>query len=436
MSVEPESSKRHWAFEKWWRPRAELAAGEQRARVPDSVRKRYRLELDKALGQTLRRLVPLLALYLLLPLPLDWIATPAHINALLLARLTAVVGLVLVNWPVLRGQRVARPGALAVASCSLAAAGAATAALLTGPHQVYLLVLLPLAPAMLPMHRTQQLMLVTACGGLVLAVVTATMGRGALDFLPLVIILLLAAWLIGRTQGRLRARSFLRAEQLRREAMAADSLLKLILPEKAAQELLEKGRVEPTRHEEVTILFADLVGFSRVAEHLDGVQLVQELDDLFTEFDRIAHRFGLDRIKTIGDAYMAVAGLDGRDQHAERAVAAGEEMIAYLEKRPQFRPNSPPWTLRVGAHSGPVVSGILGGSRLVFDVWGDTVNVAARMESTSEPGKINVSSRTNALLQGVDRESRGRLAVKHRGDLTMFFVSPKAELPPRPEGDL
>ncbi len=435
MSLEPESSKRRWAFETWWRPRAELAEGEQQARVPDRVRKRYRRELDKALNQSLRRLFPAFIFYLLIPLPFDFLMAPDQLKGVLVARLTAITGLLLIGWPTLRGRPVQKPTALAVASCVVTVIGASTAALLTSSYQIYLLMLLPFVPAMLPVHRSTQLVLVTGCGGTVLALLTITMGREAVEFLPLVIILLLTAWLIGRTQGRLRARSFLRAEQLRREAMAADSLLKLILPENAAKELLEKGRVEPTRHEEVTILFADLVGFARIAEQLDGVQLVQELDDLFTEFDRIAHRFGLERIKTIGDAYMAVAGLDGQSKHAERAVTAGEEMIAYLESRPQFRPKSPHWTVRVGAHSGPVVSGILGGSRLVFDIWGDTVNVAARMESTSEPGKINVSSRTNALLQGVDRQSRGRLAVKNRGDLTMFFVTPKTELPTAHKGD-
>ena len=102
LSLEPESSKRKWAFEKWWRPRAELAHGEQQGRVPERVRKRYQKELNKALAQTLQRLVPILALYLLLPLPLDLLTEELHLKALLLARVTAVIGLILVSWPTLR----------------------------------------------------------------------------------------------------------------------------------------------------------------------------------------------------------------------------------------------------------------------------------------------------------------------------------------------
>lgn len=435
MSVDTGNTKRRWAFEHWWRPRVELAQGEQAARVPEAVRSRYRRQLRKALTLTLRRMVPILSLYLLLPIPLDFMLAEGNVRSLLLARITAVAGMILVSWPVLAKRSVKDATGMALAVCGLTAVGAAATTLLTGDYQGYLMALLPLAPAMLPLHRGAQMLTIATCGGLAITIVTWVNGAEALNFLPLLAVALLAAWLIGRTMGRLRARSFLRAEQLRREAMAAESLLKLILPEGAAHELLKKGRVEPTLHDEVTILFADLVGFSRVAEELDGVQLVQELDDIFTEFDRISHQFGVERIKTIGDAYMAVAGLDGSSDHAQRAVAAGEEMIAFLKRRPQTRPASPHWDVRVGAHSGPVVSGILGGSRLVFDIWGDAVNVAARMESTSEPGKINVSSRTNALLQEVERESRGRLAVKHKGDLTMFFVSPRSELPVLPESE-
>ena len=121
---------------------------------------------------------------------------------------------------------------------------------------------------------------------------------------------------------------------------------------------------------------------------------------------------------------MAIAGLDGADEHAQRAVDAAEAMVAYLNERKRSNPKSPHWQIRVGAHSGSVVSGVIGGSRLAFDVWGDTVNVAARMESSSEAGRINISTATKNLLERKTTQSRGRLAAKNKGDLTMFFVSP------------
>ena len=133
-------------------------------------------------------------------------------------------------------------------------------------------------------------------------------------------------------------------------------------------------------------MFTDFVGFTSIAERIGGVKLIHELDEIFSAFDRISFEHGLERIKTIGDAYMAIAGLDGADEHAQRAVDAAEAMVAYLNERKRSNPKSPHWQIRVGAHSGSVVSGVIGGSRLAFDVWGDTVNVAARMESELRGG--------------------------------------------------
>jgi class 3 adenylate cyclase len=232
----------------------------------------------------------------------------------------------------------------------------------------------------------------------------------------------LLALAVAVTLRRLRMRAFLRGVQMRDESEAADALLKLILPTRIAEQLLDDGVVPPTMHDAVTILFTDFVGFTKIAEQMPEVQLIHELDEIFTEFDRISHRYGIERIKTIGDAYMAVAGINGEEDHAEAAVAAAEDMIAYLKRRNRAKPDMPQWHIRAGCHSGPVVSGVIGGARLAFDVWGDTVNVAARMESTSEPGQINVSSRTRALLPEINSTHRGRLAAKNKGDLTMFFV--------------
>jgi class 3 adenylate cyclase/sugar lactone lactonase YvrE len=219
----------------------------------------------------------------------------------------------------------------------------------------------------------------------------------------------------------------LRTAELRLEVEKSDKLLLNILPEDAAKELKEKGRSDARHYRGVSVLFTDFEGFTNLAEKLSSSELVATLDECFRAFDDIIEQLGLEKIKTIGDAYMCAAGLRGQDpQHADNAVRAGLEMQRFMEGFNNERKlqGKPVWPLRVGIHSGPVVAGIVGRKKFAYDIWGDTVNLASRIESAGEPGKVNISSVTRELLQDKDFETtpRGKIEVKNKGAIEMYFV--------------
>jgi class 3 adenylate cyclase len=213
-----------------------------------------------------------------------------------------------------------------------------------------------------------------------------------------------------------------RTEQLRGEKRKSDELLLNILPEEVAEELKEKGYAQARLHDDVTVLFTDFVDFTRHSEQLTPAEIVDELDGCFKAFDEIITRHGLEKIKTIGDAYMAVAGLPVPHVNgAAASVAAALEIREYIRQRRAERPGS--FDIRIGVHSGPVVAGIIGVKKFAYDIWGDTVNTAARMEQSSEPGKVNISGATYALVK--DQfvcAYRGVVAAKGKGALEMYFV--------------
>jgi len=183
------------------------------------------------------------------------------------------------------------------------------------------------------------------------------------------------------------------------------------------------GSREPKLYEEVSVLFTDFAGFSHVVSTVPPKKLLSELNELFGQFDEISEAHGLTKVKTIGDAYMAVAGLDERHSagHAVNAVAAARDMLAFAADR--NRDSAMKWNLRVGIHSGSVVGGVVGRNKLQFDVWGDTVNIASRLESTSEPGRINISAYTYELVKDrFQADYRGRIHVKGKGEIDMYFI--------------
>jgi class 3 adenylate cyclase len=201
----------------------------------------------------------------------------------------------------------------------------------------------------------------------------------------------------------------------------SDDLLLNILPEEIAEELKEKGLSEAKLYNNVTVLFTDFVNFTQMTEQLSAKTLVKELHACFTEFDAIIGRYGLEKIKTIGDAYMAVCGLpiDNPD-HARNVINAALDIRDFIENR---KAQDAPFHIRIGIHSGPVVAGIVGVKKFAYDIWGDTVNMAARMESSSASGKINVSDVTFSLAKDdFHFEARGKVAAKHKGEVTMYFV--------------
>jgi class 3 adenylate cyclase len=222
-----------------------------------------------------------------------------------------------------------------------------------------------------------------------------------------------------------------RSMEAARQAAAAeqersDSLLMSILPSTIAAELKAKGSVEPRFHAATTILFTDFVGFTRFAERADPAILVSFLDQVFSAFDEIAVRHDLQTLKTIGDAYMAASGVPvaSRAHWLDACLAALEMQRAMRllnERRAKLR--LPTLELRVGLHSGPVMAGVVGKRKFTYDVWGDAVNLASRLESASEPRRINVSSTVYAQAKSFfELTGRGPVEIKNKSPVDMYFL--------------
>ena len=263
-----------------------------------------------------------------------------------------------------------------------------------------------------------------------------------------VILLLVAFGLLGRNRYMRKAKINIEKEKDRSE-----QLLLNILPAEIAEELKEKGEAEARDFESVSILFTDFKGFTEKSAKLSATVLVSEINHCFKAFDHIIEKYGIEKIKTIGDAYMAAGGLPvpGADS-VKNTVLAALEMQDFIEARSQElrAKGQPHFQMRVGIHTGPVVAGIVGVKKFQYDVWGDTVNTASRIESAGEVGKVNISQATYELLtdpepvEGSDEgsesralsevegqlsttshfnfESRGKVEVKGKGEISMYFV--------------
>jgi len=210
-------------------------------------------------------------------------------------------------------------------------------------------------------------------------------------------------------------------EALKSEKKKSDELLLNILPAEVAEELKEKGQSKAQLFDDVSVLFTDFVNFTQMAEQLGAEELVAELHECFRTFDAIMENNGMEKIKTIGDAYLAVSGIPvHNDRHAYNAIKAAREIIAFMKERNE-RVNT--FQIRIGIHSGPLVAGIVGVKKFAYDIWGDTVNTASRMESTSEAGKINISEATHKLaINDFTFTYRGKIDAKHKGEIDMYFV--------------
>jgi class 3 adenylate cyclase len=225
----------------------------------------------------------------------------------------------------------------------------------------------------------------------------------------------LVAWIIARLLFQLRLQTFI-------SQYKSETLLRNILPEQVVQELQETGHTVPERFGQVTVLLSDLVEFTQQSSRLTPQQLIAELNDLFTAFDTIVERYGCERIKTIGDAYLCVCGMPKPNpRHAHQIMQVAMEIVAYLEQRNQGHPIQ--WQIRVGVHSGEVVGGVVGVKKYIYDIFGDTVNTASRMQSHSAPMEVNISEVTYALVKDdFEFKSRGPSVVKGKGDLEMYFL--------------
>lgn len=206
----------------------------------------------------------------------------------------------------------------------------------------------------------------------------------------------------------------------------SEELLLNILPAETAEELKTKGHVDAQLMDQVTVLFTDFKGFTAISEQLAPKDLVRDIHECFSEFDRIMAKHGVEKIKTIGDAYMAAGGLPRpKETHATDVVKAALEMVAFMEegKLQKKRQGLPYFEIRVGIHTGPVVAGIVGIKKFQYDIWGDTVNTASRMESSGEPGKVNISQSTFEIVKDQFACTyRGKIAAKGKGEIDMYFV--------------
>jgi len=210
------------------------------------------------------------------------------------------------------------------------------------------------------------------------------------------------------------------------EKNRSQKLLLNILPKKTAGELIHKGKVEAKKFDSVSVMFTDFKDFTSHSTHLSPETLVSSVDFYYSKFDDIIEKYDLEKIKTIGDSYMCAGGLPfATEDHAEKMIKAAIEITKFMEKTRASNDESiSNFDIRIGINSGPVVAGVVGKTKFAYDIWGDTVNVASRMESNSEPGKINISENTYALIKDhFDCEYRGKIKVKNRGMMKMYFVN-------------
>ncbi len=206
-----------------------------------------------------------------------------------------------------------------------------------------------------------------------------------------------------------------------------EELLLNILPKKIAGELKETGVTKPIFYEQASILFTDFKGFTKISELLTTNELIESLDKFFRYFDSILQIYKIEKIKTIGDAYMCVSGIPEEDPfHAINLVKAALEIADYMQVVNLYNEgtNVPKWEIRIGIHSGPLVAGVVGSKKFCYDVWGDSVNVASRMESSGEPGRVNISGATYEIIKDYfDCDYRGKIKAKNKGEIDMYFVN-------------
>ena len=209
---------------------------------------------------------------------------------------------------------------------------------------------------------------------------------------------------------------------IKQEKEKSDRLLLNILPAKVADDLKRTGQTIPESFPDVTVLFSDLVGFTRLASVLDPKALIDELNDIFTAFDNVIEKHGCERMKTIGDAYLAVCGIpEANENHAENIARSAIGIRDYMKDR--NKRSKMKWGIRIGIHTGKVVGGVVGVKKYIYDVFGDTINTASRMESNSEPMKINVSETTHQILKHkYVFLLRELVDVKGKGRMKMYFL--------------
>jgi class 3 adenylate cyclase len=260
---------------------------------------------------------------------------------------------------------------------------------------------------------------------MVYQLVASTIGFGAVP-LAKSTFLLTATSLIGMfasyTQEQSARKDFLQSRQIQMEHQRAEDLLLNILPKPIAERLKQSSERIAESYLEATILFADIVNFTQLAERLDPSALVELLNSIFSDFDRLVDQLGLEKIKTIGDAYMVVGGIPL--ERADHAEAVADLALAMQTVIARYRDQGyPQLDIRIGINSGPVIAGVIGLKKFIYDLWGDTVNIASRMESQGQPGSIQITASTLDRIQHRYRCTlRGTIPVKGKGEMTTYFL--------------
>jgi len=218
-----------------------------------------------------------------------------------------------------------------------------------------------------------------------------------------------------------------RTEDLILEKEKTEALLNNVLPKNTANEIMAKGKATKIKYNFVTVLFSDIQGFTRIAEEMNPEVLIDELDKFFFHFDSVVEKYGIEKIKTIGDAYMCAGGIPEKNRtNPIEVILAALEMQQYMNKLKASSEleGMKYWDIRIGIHTGTVVAGVVGQKKLSYDIWGDTVNTASRMESSGDAGKINISGTTYEFVKDFFIcEYRGKMPVKYKGELHMYFVN-------------
>lgn len=217
-----------------------------------------------------------------------------------------------------------------------------------------------------------------------------------------------------------------RTEDLIIEKEKSEALLANVLPRNTASEIMAKGKATKIKYNFVTVLFSDIQGFTKIAEEMNPEVLIDELDEFFFHFDSVVGKYGIEKIKTIGDAYMCAGGIPEKNRtNPVEVILAALEMRTYMVKLKEAyaRQGVEHWDIRIGIHTGTVVAGVVGQKKLSYDIWGDTVNTASRMESSGEAGKVNISGTTYEFVKEFFIcKYRGKMPVKYKGELQMYFV--------------
>jgi adenylate cyclase len=226
-----------------------------------------------------------------------------------------------------------------------------------------------------------------------------------------------------RVTSRVEAENKDKMDSILREKEKADKLVSDMFPKGTAEELKSSGRAKSEKYEMATVLFSDIQGFTKIAEEMNPEVLIDELDKFFFTFDSVVEKYNIEKIKTIGDAYMAAGGIPIKNStNPVEVVLAGLEVQQYMNDLKKSKTDI--WGLRIGIHTGPVISGVVGHKKLSYDIWGDTVNTASRMESSGEGGKVNISGTTYSMVKDYFIcEYRGKLPVKYKGNIDMYFVT-------------